>query len=154
MREQQLSADGPAFAKASAGKRRYTPMNAGAEREKLDQLTERVIGCAYEVSNILGCGFLEKTYENALATELRLGGLRVEQQKLVQVRYKGELVGEGVLDMLVEDAVIIEVKAVDALDGAHTAQCLNYLKATGLPVCLLLNFGKPRVQLRRLVRDF
>jgi len=129
-------------------------MNADAEREELDRLTERVIGCAYEVSNTLGCGFLEKVYENALAVELRRAGLRVEQQKLIQVRYKGELVGEGILDMLVEDVVIIEAKAIDALDETHTAQCLNYLKATELPVCLLLNFGKPRVQLRRFVRDF
>ncbi len=129
-------------------------MNADERRTELDRLTERIVGCAYEVSNTLGCGFLEKVYENALAVELRRAGLRVEQQKLVQVRYKGELVGEGILDLLVEDAVIVEVKAGDALDTSHTAQCLNYLKATERRVCLLFNFGKPRLQMCRLVREF
>jgi len=129
-------------------------MNTDKRRTDLDRLTQRVIACAYEVSNTLGCGFLEKVYEKALAVELRHAGLRVEQQKLIQVHYKGDLVGEGVLDLLVEDVVIVEVKAIDALDEAHAAQCLNYLKATELPVCLLFNFGKPRVQLRRFVRDF
>ncbi len=149
-----FSADEPAFAKASAGKRRYTPMKRDAERAELDRLTERVIGCAFEVTNTLGSGFLEKVYENALAVELRRQSIRVEQQKLIEVRYRSELVGEGVLDLLVEDVVIVEVKAMDALDGAHTAQCLNYLKATEHPVCLLFNFGRPRVQMKRFVRDF
>jgi len=117
-------------------------------------VTEHVIGCAYEVSNTLGCGFLEKTYENALAIELRRNGIRVAQQKSIQVLYKGEPVGEGILDLLVDDLLIVEVKAIDELDEAHTAQCLNYLKATGHQVCLLLNFGRPRVQVRRFVRDF
>ena len=129
-------------------------MDTDKEREKLDRLTERIIGCAYEVSNTLGCGFLEKVYENALAIELRRAGLRLEQQKPIQVRYKGELVGEYILDLLVEGVVIIEVKALDALDNAHSAQCLNYLKATENRVCLLFNFGQPKVQLRRFVRDF
>jgi GxxExxY protein len=129
-------------------------MNADERRTELDELTEQVIGCAYEVSNTLGCGFLEKTYENALAIELRRNGLRVEQQKPIQVRYKGQLVGEGILDLLVRGEVIVEVKAADDLDEAHAAQCLNYLKATGHQVCLLLNFGRPRMQIRRLVRDF
>jgi len=129
-------------------------MKTDAQRTELDHLTERVIGCAFEVSNTLGCGFLEKVYENALVVELRRAGMRVEQQKLIQVRYKGELVGECVLDLLIEDVVIAEVKAADALDEAHTAQCLNYLKATELPVCLLFSFGRPRVQMRRFVREF
>jgi len=129
-------------------------MNTNAQRTELDRLTERVIGCAFEVSNTLGCGFLEKVYENALAVELRRAGLRVQQQKPIHVRYRGEVVGEGVLDLLVEDVVIVEVKAMEALDGMHTAQCLNYLKATEYPVCLLLNFGRPRVQMKRFVRDF
>lgn len=129
-------------------------MNTDERRTELDGLTERVIGCAFEVSNALGCGFLEKLYENALAVELRRVGLRIEQQKPIQVRYKGEMVGDYVLDLLVEGVVVVEVKAADALDEAHTAQCLNYLKATGCPVCLLLNFGKPRVQHRRFVRGF
>ena len=129
-------------------------MKTDAQRTELDHLTERVIGCAFEVSNTLGCGFLEKVYENALAIELRRAGMRVEQQKLIQVRYKGKLVGECVLDLLIGDAVIAEVKAIDALDQAHAAQCLNYLKANEHPVCLLFNFGRPRVQTKRFVRDF
>ena len=129
-------------------------MNTDERRTELDQLTERAIGCAFEVSNTLGCGFLEKLYENALAVELRRTGLRIDQQRPIRVRYKGELVGDYVLDLLVEGVVVVEVKAADALDEAHTAQCPNYLKATGCPVCLLFNFGKPRVQHRRFVRDF
>ena len=129
-------------------------MKTDVQRAELDRLTERIIGCAFEVSNTLGCGFLEKVYENALAVELRRAGMRVEQQKLVQVRYKGDLVGEGVLDLLVEDAVIVEVKAIDELNEAHTAQCLNYLKATEHPLCLLFNFGRPRLQIKRFVREF
>jgi GxxExxY protein len=122
-----------------------------AQRTELDRLTEGAIGCVYEVSNTLGCGFLEKVYENALAIELRQSGLRIEQQKPIEVRYKGELVGDYVLDLLVEGVVVVEVKAADALDEAHTAQCLNYLKATGHQVCLLFNLGKPRMQVRRLL---
>jgi GxxExxY protein len=129
-------------------------MRTDAQRTELDGLTERVIGCAFEVSNTLGCDFLEKAYANALTVELQREGMRVEQQKPFQVRYKGELVGEGILDLLIEDLVIVEVKAIDALDEAHAAQCLNYLKATEHPVCLLFNFGRPRVQMRRFVRDF
>ena len=129
-------------------------MKTDAERTELDRLTERVIGCAFEVSNTLGCGFLEKVYENAMAVELRQAGMRVEQQRPVQVRYKGQIVGECVLDLLIEDVLIVEVKAMDTLDEAHTAQCLNYLKATERPICLLLNFGRPRVEMRRFVRDF
>jgi GxxExxY protein len=129
-------------------------MKADAQRTELDRLTERIIGCAFEVSNTLGCGFFEKVYENALAVELRRAGMRVEQQSPIQVRYKGDLVGEGVLDLLVEDAVIVEVKALEELNEPHTAQCLNYLKATGYPICLLFNFGRPRLQIKRLVRDF
>jgi len=129
-------------------------METDAQRTELDRLTERIIGCAFEVSNTLGCGFFEKVYENALAVELRRAGVRVEQQRPIQVRYKDELVGEGVLDLLAEDAVIVEVKALDELNEPHTAQCLNYLKAAEHSVCLLFNFGRPRLQIKRLVRDF
>jgi GxxExxY protein len=124
------------------------------QRTELDRLTERIIGCAFEVSNTLGCGFLEKVYENALVIELRQAGMRAEQQRPIEVRYRGDLVGEGVLDLLVEKTVVVEVKAMDELNQAHTAQCLNYLKATQHPVCLLLNFGRPRLQIKRFVRNF
>ena len=116
----------------------------------LNPVTEKIIGCAYTVSNTLGAGFLEKVYENALAHELRKIGLRVTQQHPVRVEYDGVLVGEYFADLLVEDCIVVELKAVKVLDEAHWAQCLNYLKATGLRLCLLLNFGKPRVEIKRI----
>lgn len=115
-------------------------------------LSEKIIGCAYSVSNSLGSGFLEKPYENALAHELRKAGLTVEQQHAIHIHYDNIIVGEYVADLIVEKVVILEIKAVRALDEIHQAQCLNYLKATGLPLCLLLNFGQPRVEVRRIAR--
>jgi GxxExxY protein len=118
------------------------------DEDKLNQLTEKVIGCAFTVSNRLGCGFLEKVYENALAHELRKAGLAVQQQHPILVRYDGIVVGDYVADLIVEGSVIVELKACKDLDDVHSAQCLNYVFATGLPVCLLLNFGKPRLQIK------
>ena len=115
------------------------------------ELSERIIGCAFAVSNTLGVGFLEKVYENALAHELRRGGLTVFQQHAVAVHYDGVVVGTYAADLLVEDAILVELKAVKALDAIHSAQCLNYLKATNLRLCLLLNFGTPRMEIKRLV---
>jgi GxxExxY protein len=129
-------------------------MNADERRLKLDRITEKIIGCVYKVSNILGSGFLEKVYENALALELRKNGLKVKQQHGIQVRYDGVVVGEFAADLLVEDKVIIELKATKALDDIHMAQGLNYLKATDLSVCLLVNFGKPKAEIRRIVSNF
>jgi GxxExxY protein len=117
----------------------------------LNDLTERVIGCALKVSNTLGCGFLEKVYENALTIEIEKAGLRVVQQGGVQVKYDGRIVGEFTTDLLVEGCLIVEIKAAKNLDNAHLAQCLNYLKATGLHLCLLINFGKPRMEVKRVV---
>lgn len=117
--------------------------------DELNALTERIIGCAFKVSNALGAGFLEKVYENALALELRKRGLDVKQQAPVSVFYDGTVVGEYFADLVVSDTVIVELKAVKEFSDAHAAQCLNYLKATGLPICLLLNFGKPRVEVKR-----
>lgn len=125
-----------------------------ADERRLDEITDKVIGCAFVVSNVLGAGFVEKVYENALAHELRSLGLAVAQQHGVAVRYKGILVGEYVPDLLVANEVVVEIKAVRALDDVHAAQCMNYLKATGLRVCLLLNFGKPRVEVKRIVLGF
>jgi GxxExxY protein len=117
----------------------------------LNDISERIIGCAYKVSNTLGYGFLEKVYENALALELRESGLHVSQQQPVTVRYHGRVVGEYVADLLVEGLVLAELKCVTALDQAHVAQCLNYLKATELRLCLLLNFGRARIEIRRVI---
>jgi GxxExxY protein len=115
-----------------------------------NRISEQIIGCGFRVMNTLGVGFLEKVYENALAYELRKAGLLVSQQHAMVVRYDGVLVGEYTADLLVEEIIVVELKAVKALDGVHTAQCINYLKATGLRICLLLNFGKPRLEIHRI----
>ena len=106
------------------------------------------------VSNTLGSGFQEKVYENALVHELRKADLKADQQRVMTVSYDGIIVGEYAADILVEDAVLVELKAAKALDEVHMAQCMNYLKATGLRVCLLLNFGQPRLQVKRIVQAF
>jgi GxxExxY protein len=100
-------------------------------RPEWDALSERIIGCAFTVANTLGSGFLEKVYENALALELREAGLTVEQQRGITVSYRGMPVGDYFIDLLVEDSVLIELKTVSALNSAHRAQCINYLRATG-----------------------
>ena len=117
--------------------------------EQEDALTGRIIGCAFKVSNGLGCGFLEKVYENALAHEIHKSGLLVRQQHPVKVRYDGVVVGDYVVDLLVEDKIVVELKAGKTNHELHKAQCLNYLKATGMEVCLLLNFAKPKVKIDR-----
>ena len=121
---------------------------------KINQVTERIIACVFRVGNTLGCGFLEKVYENALTIELRQNGFKVEQQHLIRVFYHNEPVGDFAADLLIEDCVIVELKSARMLDDVHAAQCLNYLKATGLKVCLLVNFGKPRAEVRRIVLDY
>jgi|SRR5208337_4022310 len=123
-------------------------------QQELDGITEKIIGCIYRVSNTLGSGFLEKVYENALAIELRKSGLKAQQQYGIQVKYDGAIIGEFAADLLIEEKVIIELKAAKALDEFHMSQCLNYLKATGLCVCLLVNFGKPKTEIRRIVNNF
>jgi GxxExxY protein len=116
----------------------------------LNSITEKIIGCAYKVSNTLGAGFLEKVYENALVHELRHSELNARQQHPIQVWYDGIIVGDFAADILVEDQVLVELKSQKALDESHTAQCLNYLRATGLHLCLLINFGRPRIEIRRI----
>ncbi len=117
----------------------------------VNEITEKVIGCLYQVSNTLGCGFLEKVYENASAIAIAQAGLRVQQQFPIQVRYEGVVVGDYFADLLVEELVLVELKTVKAFDEIHTAQCLNYLRATGLPVCLLVNFYRPKLEIKRIV---
>ena len=121
------------------------------QKDEINDITEKIIGCAYTVGNRLGSGFLEKVYENALAHELRKAGLLVRQQEVIQVCYDGVVVGEYTADLIIEQSVLVELKAAKALDKIHMAQCLNYLKATGLKMCLLINFGTPRVDVRRIV---
>ena len=125
-------------------------MHTDEHGSDLNAITERIIGCAFTVLNTLGCGFLEKVYENALVFELRQIGLSVAQQRPFDVVYKEQVVGQYVADVLVEDSVLVELKAVQALNDVHMAQCLNYLKASGLKVCLLLNFAKPKLEIKRI----
>ena len=94
---------------------------------------------------------MKKVYENALAHELQKTGLSVKQQYGISIIYDGLIVRDYVADLLVGRRILVELKAVKALDAVHAAQCLNYLRATGMPVCLLLNFGRSRLEIRRLV---
>lgn len=117
----------------------------------VNEITQKIIGCAHTVSNTLGIGFVEKVYENALAHALRRSSLKVAQQHPIKVTFDGVTVGDFFADLLVEDRVLVELKAVSLLGAEHTAQALNYLRATGLEVCLLINFGKPKVEIKRLL---
>ncbi len=117
----------------------------------LNDLSGRVIGCAFTVLNTLGVGFLEKVYENSLAIELREAGLTITRQHGVRVVYHDIVVGEYFPDLLVEGVLLVELKTVKALDDNHRMQCTNYLKATGLRLCLLLNFGNSRLEIKRVV---
>ena len=116
-----------------------------------DELSQRVIGCAFEVSNTLGAGFVEKVYEKALCVELEKTGLGYICQKHVQVKYRNILVGEFIADIVVEDKLLLELKALSTLCREHEAQLINYLKATGLSVGLLLNFGRPKLGIKRMI---
>jgi GxxExxY protein len=121
------------------------------DTDEINELTHLIIGCAMKVSNELGSGFLEKVYENALAIELRKQGLKVEQQKLLAVYYDGQVVGDYCADIIVNDCILLELKAAKAIDSTHQAQLLNYLKATSLQVGLIINFGTPRLQIKRMM---
>ena len=133
-------------------------MNTDDARIKADsglqgeaRITEAIIGAAFEVSNTLGCGFMEKVYENAMAVELRRKEHQVEQQKEIEVWYKGERVGYYLADLVVDTTVVVELKTVTALDKSHRAQCLNYLRATRIATGLMINFGQPHVDVQRVV---
>jgi len=121
-----------------------------SDQKEINELTEKVIRCAFTVSNTLGCGFLEKVYENALAHELRKAGLKADQQHGITIHYDGVVVGEYAAGLLVEGILLVELKAVKELDDVHLAQCMNYLRATNLRLCLLMNFAKPKVEIRRI----
>ena len=129
-------------------------MHADKNQILLDEISQKIIGCAYKVSNSLGSGFVEKVYENALCIELKNVGLNTKQQQNLQVSYQNIIVGDFIADIMVNDLIIVELKASKALDTVHQAQCMNYLKATNLSVCLLINFGNPKVEIRRIVNKF
>jgi GxxExxY protein len=121
------------------------------EQRTVNDLTEQIIGCVYTVGNTLGAGFLRDVYENALVHEMQNRGLRVSRQHAIQVHYDHAVVGEYVADIVVEGCVLVELRAVRALEEADLARCLHYLKATGMHLCLLINFGNPRVTVKRIV---
>ena len=116
-----------------------------------DDVTNRIIGAAFEVSNILGAGFLEVVYRKALAKELKLRGLDARQEVPFRVVYKGDEVGTYFADLIVENQVVVELKALEVLSPSHVGQVLNYLRASGLKVGLLFNFGRPKVEFRRVL---
>ncbi|WP_212756866.1 GxxExxY protein [Usitatibacter rugosus] len=130
------------------------PIPADMDRERLDAMSRKIIGAAQKVSTKLGCGFLEKVYENALCVELARSAVPVEQQRSVLVEYEGTVVGEYIPDLVVDNEIIVELKVSDFLTRVDRAQCINYLRATGYRVCLLLNFGQRRLEVRRLVHRF
>jgi len=115
------------------------------------ELTYQIIGAAFEVQKILGYGFLEKVYENALIQELQLRGIRVATQYPIKVEYKGVEVGDYYADIIAENKVIVELKTGKTFNPIHEAQLLNYLKATGTKVGLLINFGEEKCEHKRLV---
>lgn len=120
---------------------------------KHEQITKSVIGCAFEVINELGAGFLESVYEKALLLALRQKGLSVISQHPVKVLFRGECVGDFYADIFVEEKVIVELKAVKAIAPENQAQIINYLNATGIEVGLLINFGNPKLEYKRFTRS-
>ena len=129
-------------------------MNTGERqvRGKHDDLTQEIIGVFYEVYNELGCGFLETVYREAMRLALKQADLHAVSEVPIQVRFRGELVGIFRADLIVNDTVLIELKACEALAREHESQTLNYLRATNIEVALLMNFG-PTPRFKRLVMD-
>ena len=120
---------------------------------EINDITYAINGAVFEVNKVLGPGFLEKVYENALLYELKSQRLKAGSQVPIDVYYKGECVGKYFADILVEDAVIIELKTVVKIEKIHEAQLLNYLKATGIQVGLIVNFRHRKAEIKRLVLD-
>ena len=119
----------------------------------INDITYTINGAVFEVNRVLGPGFLEKVYENALLIELRSRGLKAEAQVPIKVLYKDDVVGEYIADIFVEDRVVVELKTVESLEKIHEAQLLNYLKATGLNIGMLVNFRHPKAEIKRLVHN-
>jgi GxxExxY protein len=118
---------------------------------ELDQLVTETVGAAYEVANVLGCGFLEKVYHRALVNELTLRRLPVRSEAQFPVHYKGQHVGDYVADIVVDGRLVVELKCAEKLSNEHMAQCINYLKASGIKLALLINFQHPKVEWKRII---
>ena len=128
-----------------------TRMNTKEEKILHKDLSYKIIGLAMEVHTKLGYGFLEKVYENAMMVLLRREGIHAKQQAPITVYFDGKVVGDYYADILVEDKIILELKAIEKITDVHRAQTLNYLKATGLHLAILLNLGRERLKYERLV---
>jgi GxxExxY protein len=122
-----------------------------ANEHELDWLVSETVGAAYEVGNTLGCGFLERVYHRALLRELNLRGLSARTEVPFPVRYKDQHVGDYVADLVVDGRLIVELKCAEALSNEHLAQCINYLKASGLKLALLINFQHAKVEWKRII---
>lgn len=124
------------------------------EDGELNALTEQIIGCAFKVSNSLGCGFLEKVYENAMMIELARIGLAAENQKSLTVFYEGKVVGEYFADLYIDSSIIVELKVAKNIDESHQAQLLNYLRACRKRAGLIINFGKAKIEIKRILNGY
>jgi len=118
---------------------------------QINELSNKIIGYAIRVHKSLGPGFIEKIYAKALAYELKKNGIKSNQEKSIKVRYEGLLLGEHRLDFLIEDEIILEIKAVYEINNFHMAQVLSYLKATNKKLGLILNFSRSRLEIKRAV---
>jgi GxxExxY protein len=121
---------------------------------EINKITEKIIGSAFTVANSLGAGFLEKVYENAMFIETNKQGLKVEKQFPLTVYYDKQIVGEYFADLFIEDEIIVELKAVQAIDGHHQAQLMNFLRACNKRFGLLINFGNPKVEIKRIANEY
>jgi GxxExxY protein len=119
---------------------------------KYEELTQKIIGCAYRVYNTLGFGFLESVYEKSLLIELEKAGLNAHNQQPISVHYEGEVVGKFIADIIVENVLIVELKSVRLLVKSHEVQLVNYLVATNTDVGLIINFGPKKVEVKRKIR--
>ncbi len=127
-------------------------MNTDGKSEyRYGELTKKIIGCAFEVHNSLGCGFLERVYHKALICEFDGVGIKFETNKRIKIFYKKKEVGVYMPDFIVGNKVVVELKTVEFLTKAHVAQVINYLKATKYTVGLILNFNQPRLQYKRVI---
>jgi len=122
--------------------------------DNLNEITEKIIGAAYKVSNTLGSGFLEKVYENALFIEIKKAGLIVAKQHALQVFYDDQVVGDYFVDLFIENEVVVELKTAKVITDIHQAQLMNYLIACNRRCGLIINFGKPRVEIKRMLNGY
>jgi GxxExxY protein len=128
-----------------------TQILTGTKDYSLQPVTQQIIGAAFEVHNILGYGFLERVYQRAMQVELQSRGVNVEFEPKIQVQFKGVIVGDYAADLLVEDKIVVELKTDPAYQSVHEAQLLNELRGTGMKLGYLINFGRERVEHKRMV---